>query len=112
MVEAHPLEVSPGAGREPRHDPSGAHNRAAASHGAAGSIAGSAPGLIAAVRGCHRYLPRRPEQTVLYQLVRDNLEPFLEHAREHYDKGLPRYVEQELRGYLRCGDFDRGFVRC
>jgi hypothetical protein len=23
---------------------------------------------------------------------------------------LPRYVEDELRGYLRCGDFSRGFV--
>ena len=46
------------------------------------------------------YLPRRPTETVLYGLVRQNLESFLAYAREHYDGGLPRYVEQELRAYL------------
>ena len=35
---------------------------------------------------------------------------FLRYARESYDGPLPRYVEDELRGYLRCGDFSRGFV--
>jgi hypothetical protein len=58
------------------------------------------------------YLPRRPTETVLYQLVRANLESFLAYAREHYDGGLPRYVENELRAYLRCGLFSEGFVRC
>jgi hypothetical protein len=42
------------------------------------------------------YLPRRPTETVLYALVRQNLESFLAYAREHYDGGLPRYVEAEL----------------
>jgi hypothetical protein len=46
------------------------------------------------------YLPRRPTETVLYALVRQNLETFVAHAREHYDGGLPRYVEAELRAYL------------
>ena len=58
------------------------------------------------------YLPRRPTETVLYQLVRANLESFLAYGREHYDGGLPRYVERELRAYLRCGGFSEGFVRC
>jgi hypothetical protein len=58
------------------------------------------------------YLLRRPTETVLYQLVRANLESFLAYAREHYDGGLPRYVERELRAYLRCGVFSEGFVRC
>jgi hypothetical protein len=63
------------------------------------------------------YLPRRPTETVLYGLVRQNLEPFLAYAREHYDGGLPRYVENELRAYLKCGVFYalvvvmRGFAR-
>ncbi len=57
------------------------------------------------------YLPRRPTETVLYGLVRQNLESFLAYAREHYDGGLPRYVEQELRAYLKCGVFSEGFVR-
>ena len=58
------------------------------------------------------YVPRRPTETVLYSLVRQNLESFLAYAREHYDGGLPCYVEAELRAYLDCGVFARGFTRC
>ena len=58
------------------------------------------------------YAPRRPTETVLYGLVRLHLESFLAHAREHYESGLPRYVEQELRAYLKCGVFSEGFTRC
>jgi putative transposase/transposase-like zinc-binding protein len=57
------------------------------------------------------YLPRRPTETVLYDLVRTHLETFLAYARANYEGGLPRYVEQELRAYLACGDFSRGFAR-
>jgi hypothetical protein len=57
------------------------------------------------------YAPRRPTETVLYALVRQHLESFLAYAREHYDKGLPRYVEQELRAFLKCGLFAGGFSR-
>ncbi len=57
------------------------------------------------------YRPRRPTETVLYGIVREHLETFLAHARESYDAPLPRYVEEELRGYLRCGVFAHGFVR-
>ena len=42
------------------------------------------------------YVPRRPTETVLHQLVRANLESFLAYARANYDGGLPRYVEQEI----------------
>lgn len=51
------------------------------------------------------YRPRRPTETVLYGVVREHLESFLAHARESYERPLPRYVEQELREYLRCGVF-------
>ena len=57
------------------------------------------------------YLPRRPTETVLYGLVRQNLESFVAYTREHYDGGLPRYVEAELRAYLKCGLFSEGFTR-
>jgi hypothetical protein len=57
------------------------------------------------------YLPRRPTETVLYGLVREHLESFLSHAREHYDGGLPPYVESELRAYLKCSIFSEGFSR-
>jgi hypothetical protein len=49
---------------------------------------------------------------VLYGLVRQNLESFVRYAREHYDGGLPAYVEAELRAYLKCGVFSEGFTRC
>ncbi len=48
---------------------------------------------------------------MLYALVRQYLESFLAHAREHYDGALPRYVEAELRAYLKCGVFSEGFTR-
>jgi len=44
--------------------------------------------------------------------LRQNLESFLAYAREHYDGGLPRYVDAELRAYLKCGVFSHGFTRC
>jgi hypothetical protein len=51
---------------------------------------------------------------VLHRVVRAHLETFLGHARETYEAPVPRYVEQELRGYLRCGVLAHGFVhaRC
>jgi hypothetical protein len=58
------------------------------------------------------YQPRRPTETVLYRVVHDTLETFLAHARETYAAPLPRYVERELRGYMRCGVFAHGFTRC
>ncbi len=58
------------------------------------------------------YPPRKPTETVLYGLVRETLETFLAHARETYSAPLPRYVEREFRGYLRCGVFGHGFTRC
>jgi hypothetical protein len=38
------------------------------------------------------YRRRRPEQTVLYEAVRENLATFLEEASQQ-GRGLPRYVE-------------------
>jgi hypothetical protein len=58
------------------------------------------------------YFPRRPHETVLYGLVKEHWRDFFEHAREAYEAPLPKYVEDEFRGYLRCGDFARGFVQC
>jgi hypothetical protein len=49
------------------------------------------------------YQPRKPTETILYGVVRETLETFVAHARETYAAPLPRYVERELRGYLRCG---------
>ncbi len=57
------------------------------------------------------YQQHRPESTLLYGIVRDHLLEFLDRAREQYRRGLPRYVEDELRAYLRCGIHAHGFAR-
>ena len=44
-------------------------------------------------------------------MVREHLETFLTTVREERGKDLPRYVEQELRRYLRCGILAHGFLR-
>lgn len=72
-----------------------------------GSRFGARPVAVLA----HPYTPRRPTETVLYAVVRDHLETFLRFTRETYEKPLPRYVENELRAYLKCGVFAHGFVR-
>ncbi len=57
------------------------------------------------------YRQHRPESTALYQLVAAHLETFLAEARERYERGLPMYVERELREYLNCGIHAHGFLR-
>jgi hypothetical protein len=57
------------------------------------------------------YARRRPEHTVLHAVVREHLPDFLRETRDQADRGLPRYVERELRGYLRCGLLKHGYVR-
>ncbi|WNG59999.1 hypothetical protein F0U59_38725 [Archangium gephyra] len=54
--------------------------------------------------GAHgwEYRQRRPEGTVLYAAVRDNLATLLAEASE-LGRGLPRYVERYFARYLECG---------
>ena len=56
------------------------------------------------------YAPRRPEETVLYQVVAQHLEAFLARA-EQRDRRVPCFVARELRGFLDCGILARGFLR-
>jgi hypothetical protein len=67
------------------------------------------PGLRATAPA-RDYEPRRPEQTTLHAVVREQLESFLIRAREG-DHPVPRFVEQELRAYLACGVLAHGFLR-
>ena len=58
------------------------------------------------------YERRRPEQTVLFQLLNEHLEDFLAHTDEVTEgNGLPRFVKRELRDFLTCGVLERGFAR-
>jgi hypothetical protein len=57
------------------------------------------------------YVRRRPEDTVLHQVVRENLETFLAEARlRGGGEGLPGFVERELREFLTCGLLTEGFA--
>ena len=72
---------------------------------------GSSPRLV---RGMGRPspddTPKSPGQGVLYQVVRDHLETFRAEAARVYERdALPRFIEEEFRGFLRCGFLAGGF---
>jgi len=49
---------------------------------------------------------------VLYQIVRDRLETFRGQAARVCDgERLPRFIEDEFEGFLRCGWLAGGFAR-
>ena len=60
--------------------------------------------------GDSTYTRRRPEETALYGVVQQELETFLARAQSR-ERPVPRFVERELRAYLRCGILAHGFVR-
>jgi hypothetical protein len=58
------------------------------------------------------YAPGDPTSSVLYGIVRDHFETFRAEASSLRDgEGLPRFVEQEFRDFLRCGCLAGGFAR-
>ena len=53
-----------------------------------------------------------PSDGVVYQVVRDHFETFRAEAAHLRDgEGLPRFVEDEFRAFLRCGWLAGGFAR-
>ena len=56
------------------------------------------------------YRPRHPADTVLYHVVLEHLETFLEEV-EARGQGLPGFVRGELRGFITCGQRAHGFSR-
>ena len=58
------------------------------------------------------YAPRRAGESALYQIVRDYFETFRAQAATLRDgEGLPAFVEEEFRAFLRCGWLAGGFAR-
>jgi hypothetical protein len=58
------------------------------------------------------YQARAPGEIALYRIVRDHFETFRAHAAGVRDgEGLPRFVEQAFRDFLRCGWLAGGFAR-
>ena len=55
------------------------------------------------------YCPRNPEESILYGVVAEHLETFLDRQRRR-EHPVPRFVERELRSFLDCGILARGFL--
>jgi ribosomal protein S27E len=60
--------------------------------------------------GAELYQRRRPEQTLLYQIVEQHYPAFVTHMVRQ-ERPLPDYVQQEFEDYLRCGRLEYGFLR-
>ena len=56
------------------------------------------------------YLPPKPEETVLYRAIAEQLETFLARQQD-CERRVPKFVEQEFRSFLECGIPAYGFVR-
>jgi hypothetical protein len=59
------------------------------------------------------YRRRDPTATPLYPLVQHHLETFLADATaaDPDGAGVPQWVEEDFRAYLRCGILAHGFAR-
>ena len=58
------------------------------------------------------YRPRNAEHAVLYRVLDEHREAFLEPAKCQADGSpLPRFVEQEFRDFLTSGVLTHGFAR-
>jgi hypothetical protein len=56
------------------------------------------------------YIPRHPENSLLYRVVAANLKSFLA-AQQARDRAVPAFVEEEFRSFLTCGQLEFGFLR-
>lgn len=56
------------------------------------------------------YTRRRPERTPLYRIIAHHLETWLA-ERSLREETVATHIEDELRGYLRCGILSFGFAR-
>ncbi len=57
------------------------------------------------------YRRRQPEKTLLYDVIRENLNTFLEFADRRAGGRLPKYVRDEFSRFLDCGVLANGFAR-
>ncbi len=58
------------------------------------------------------YQPRDAEHSVLYRVIDEHLDAFLEAATHHtHGSRLPKFIEQEFRDFLTCGVLRHGFAR-
>jgi len=57
-----------------------------------------------------QYRRREPETTVLHRVVSEHLESFLAERRalDPDGRGVPRFIERELRRFVTCGQLAHG----
>ena len=65
----------------------------------------------AAASNTVHYERRRPEQTILYELVQEHLETFLAQVEASTGVPLPQFVKDEFDAFLECGILAHGFLR-
>ena len=61
-------------------------------------------------KGVH-YERRRPEDTVLYQVVQEHLDTFLAQVEAETGSALPAFVQAEFEAFLQYGILAHGFLR-
>ena len=57
------------------------------------------------------YERRRPEETLLYQLVQEHAESFFAQVEAQTGASLPAFVKDEFDAFLECGILAHGFLR-
>ncbi len=57
------------------------------------------------------YERRRPEETILYPLIQENLETFFAQVEAETGTSLPAFVKDEFEAFLECGRLPHGFLR-
>lgn len=55
------------------------------------------------------YRPRRPEKTLLFQIIRKNYLPWRK-SRDDLGNPIPHYIENVFQKYLGCGILAKGFA--
>jgi hypothetical protein len=69
-------------------------------------------GVVAAGTAAVKYQRRRPETTALYRTMQEHLATFEQQWSDPTEgRSLPRFVTEELRGFLSCGVLARGFAQ-
>lgn len=70
------------------------------------------PRQLSFAESLQSYPSRNPAGTILYKVVQENLETFIQETDSNPNcKGLPEYVKREFYEYLSCGILARGFLR-
>ena len=57
------------------------------------------------------YERHRPEKTLFYKLIQENLYSFYRQVEQEHNGDLPAFVKKEFSEYLKCGILAHGFLR-